>query len=172
MSEEASFAWNGKDQTPCPADYPEKAQKAMDKIDSTMDDLGHLEWTPGLFVAARIGAKALRKQKKDLIDQISESQVYKYTNLDEWGDAGQVTTGILYYGDCTPENAIARILIDNFDGRATDALLNTAVTQVGVDIERSKTFGHIGAVILDSGFQTIEPYARCRKPTPKVKLIK
>ena len=49
--------------------------------------------------------------------------------LSEWGDTGTVNYGILYYGDNTPKNAVARMLIDD-----PDALLNTAVSQTGVSI--------------------------------------
>lgn len=67
-SEDGVFAWNGEDETACPEGYAKKAQKAFDKIDSTMDNLGHLDWTPGLYVAAREGAKVLKNQKKEIID--------------------------------------------------------------------------------------------------------
>jgi len=78
-----------------------------------------------------------------------------------------VTTGILYYGDNTPKNAVARMLIDDFDETASEALLNTAVTQAGVSIQdTAKPWKKVGAVLLDSGFQTNSPYDECRKPAP------
>lgn len=48
-----TFKWDGTNQTNCPQNYPEKTEKAFNKIDSTMDKLGHLEWTPGLYIAAK-----------------------------------------------------------------------------------------------------------------------
>lgn len=95
--------------------------------------------------------------------------MYEYTNLDEWGNSGQVTTGILYYGNNTPKNAVARMLIDDFDGTATEALLNTAVTQAGVSISDSDVWGNIGAVLLDSGFETVAPYNACKEPRKIIK---
>lgn len=60
------------------------------------------------------------------------------------------------------------MLIDDFDDTATEALLNTAVTQVGVSVEPSSTWTNIGAVILDSGFRTKGPYDKCKAPPPVV----
>jgi len=57
----ASYAFDGITETPCPSDYPKKIQELLIKIDSTMDHLGHLAWTPGLYLAAEVGAKALTK---------------------------------------------------------------------------------------------------------------
>lgn len=62
LKEPRTWDFNGTTATACPADFSTKALKAINKIDSTMDDLGHLEWTPGLYMAAKAGAKALVNQ--------------------------------------------------------------------------------------------------------------
>lgn len=83
-----------------------------------------------------------------------------------------MTTGILYYGNDTPKNAVARMLIDNFDGKATDALLNTAVTQAGVSISDAApgaAWGKIGAVLLDGGFETTGSWKECKAPRKEIK---
>lgn len=57
------------------------------------------------------------------------------------------------------------MLIDDFDNEATSALLNTAVTQVGVSATNtSKSWGQVGTVILDASFETKEPYKSCKVP--------
>ena len=43
---------------------------------------------------------------------------------------------MLLKGDNTPENAVARLLIDNFDNVATSMLLNASVTQVGLSVNQ------------------------------------
>jgi len=51
-----TFKWDGENESECPEDYDTKVPKAINKIDSTMDKLGHLEWTPGLYIAAKAGS--------------------------------------------------------------------------------------------------------------------
>ena len=64
------------------------------------------------------------------------------------------------------------MLIDNFDGTGTKALLNSAVSQVGLSATKTtKKWGQIGTMVLDAGFESVEPYASCKmpeiKPVPK-----
>ena len=47
-----TYSFNGKSEEPCPADYETKALKAIRKIDSTMDSLTPLSWTPALVFAS------------------------------------------------------------------------------------------------------------------------
>jgi len=46
-------------------------------------------------------------------------------------------------------NAVARMLIDDFDGQAMRALLNTAVTQIGLNMD-----GELGVVLVDRDFES------------------
>jgi len=131
------YAFNGKTPVLCPDEYFDKINKAINKIDSTKDDLGHLEWTPGLYLAAKAATKVLADQPQDILKEITYDKVYESMNLDDWGYTGQVSSAFLFQGDDTPENAVARMLIDDFANTATDVLLNTAVNQVGVAMEPS-----------------------------------
>jgi len=46
-------------------------------------------------------------------------------------------------------NAVAHMLIDDFNNEAMDTLLNSAVTQIGLNME-----GNLGVVLLDRGFES------------------
>ena len=93
-----------------------------------MDSLGHLEWTPGLVAATQTATKFFESTDLKVIKEYEEGDVYDVADLYKYGDPGQATTGLPFWGDNTPDNAVARMLIDDFDGEATRSLLNSAVT--------------------------------------------
>jgi hypothetical protein len=166
-NENGTFAFNGIDETECPVDYGNAANKAASKIDSTMDSLGPLNWTPGLVIATQTATNIITASGIDPSSEAytNKEKIYNISQLDKFGNTGQVTTGILFYGDNTDEITVARMLIDDFDQEATSALLNTAVTQVGVSATNtSKSWGQVGTVILDASFETKEPYKSCKMP--------
>jgi len=47
-----TFKWDGVTESECPKDYAEKIPEAISAIAVTMKGLGHLDWTPGLYLAA------------------------------------------------------------------------------------------------------------------------
>ena len=120
-----------------------------------MEQLGHLEWTPGLVAASRIGRKTLK------LDNLDYREIEVKENS-KWGQPGQITTGIVYYGDNTPMNTVAHMLIDD----TSFALLNTAVTQIGLDME-----GDLAVVLLDRNFESSQEYAGCTPPVAPIKLM-
>jgi len=149
------YRFNVKDPEPCPPDYETKALQAIKKIDSTMDGLGPLEWTPGLVFASKEANEQISKQGP-YGQSFALSKVFRLANLEHYGSSGQAPSAMLLSGDNTPENAVARLLIDNFDNVATGMLLNASVTQVGLSVNQQS-----GTIILDSGFKTAEAHRIC-----------
>ena len=128
-----------------------------------MDNLGFLEWTPGIYLAAKELSEYLKTQT--VISSIGPADATTQKRLLTYGTTGPFSVEILYSGDNTPRNAIARLLIDDLDAkkRSRAALLSRAMTQAAVSIQPNEKHTHIGSIILDNGYSSDEPYDQCRK---------
>lgn len=78
---------------------------------------------------------------------------------------------ILYSGDDTVKNTVAMMFIDDKDRtkKATSALLDHHVTQIGVAFDQHSSLSRVGTVLLDSRFVTKPSFTNCGikgKPKP------
>lgn len=115
--------------------------------------LSALEWTPGLYFAAKDQAEDL-EDAAALTSAGADGSTFA-GRVAEYGTAGALSTEILLaQGTDTARWAVLSMLIDDLDDADTGrtALLSSSATQAGVAGTTSATLGTIIVAVVDSAF--------------------
>jgi uncharacterized protein YkwD len=91
------------------------------------DNLGFLEWTPGLFLAAKDGSNYMKTS--NILTTNGDGHTHKM-RVERYGTTGASNIEFLYSGNDTPKNVVAKMLIDDLDSLKTgrNALLAPSAT--------------------------------------------
>lgn len=121
------------------------------------DDIGNLEWSPGLYLAA--------KEHTDKL--VASGTVYEDPDANDlastYGTIGVKLKQLIFEGNDTAENVVMMLLNNetdkNLEGR--EVLLSKSTKMVGVARDTMASGIKVLTVMLDSSFETDPDYASC-----------
>lgn len=161
---ECSSDWNGDTTSTSRTFTSDKAGIEAAATAASANNVGVLEWSPGLFLAAK-------KQSEYLKTASSISSTHDGstagTRAAEYGTAGSDMTEGLFSGDDTARNVVVNMVIDDKDAGTNfrNAMNNAAIKMAGVKFEDHASFTRVGTVMLDSSFATKSDYSSCTAPS-------